>query len=389
MALAATEHFVLGLMSGSSLDGLDLAVCRFVLTDEAEPTVTEWSVLAAETDPYPRPWQARLRSAPHLPGRELWRLHADLGHWFGQRARAFLDRHPDPRVTLAGSHGHTIFHYPGEHFTTQIGDGAALAHRLGLPVVAELRGADVAAGGQGAPLAPLADRYLFPEYEGFLNLGGIANLSWRGEDGLYLAGDITGCCQVLDRLAQRAGQAYDAGGQLARSGRPLPAVAEAVAALPFHQQAYPKSLGNDWVREQLWPLLDDRDAHPADLLHTFVRWLARKIAYDFSVLPPAPSSHVGAAAGAGESPNSQPVAARVLVSGGGARNDYLLDCLRATRADAARPLEFVTADPLIGDFKEAALVALAALFRQRGVPNALPSATGAPRPTVNGALFHP
>lgn len=369
------------MMSGSSLDGLDLAVCRFQLDREKEVKVSEWEIVAAATDPFPPTWQARLRSAPHLPGRELWRLHADLGHWIGRRARAFLDQHPDLPATLVGSHGHTIFHDPALKFTTQIGDGAAIAFRLGLPVVTELRGADVAAGGQGAPLAPLADKYLFPEYDGFLNLGGIANLSLRDDAGGYIAGDISGCCQVLDRLAQRTGADYDAGGNLASKGSPAPAIAQKIAALPYHQLPYPKSLGNAWVREQLWPLLDDKSIPAEDLLHTFTRWLAKKISYDFSYL--------GAGAGAMEGTESKVKPRKILLTGGGSHNTYLVDQLRATQDEAQPSFEFIVGDSDTTNFKEAALIALAAFFRTEGISNALTSATGAERPTVNGALFHP
>lgn len=374
--MAATQHYVLGMMSGSSLDGLDLATCRIQLAEADEMLVPDWEILAAETVAFPPLWQARLRTAPHLPGRELLRLHADLGHWIGQRGRAFLDLRPEYPVALAGSHGHTIFHDPARSFTTQIGDGAAIAHHLGLPTVTELRGADVAAGGQGAPLAPLADKYLFPEYDGFLNLGGIANLSYRRADGNYVAGDISGCCQVLDRLAQRTGAAYDADGRLAFQGSPAPATAQKIAALPFHQLPYPKSLDNAWVREELWPLLDDKSVPAADLLHTFTRWLAKKIVYD-----------LGAVAGAKEGGKSKEIPARILVTGGGSRNGYLLEQLRATQPAEQAAFEFFVPDETTADYKEAALIALAALLRTKNIPNALPTATGAKRPTINGALF--
>jgi anhydro-N-acetylmuramic acid kinase len=368
------------MMSGSSLDGLDLAICRIRLDAGAETLVPEWEIVAAETDPFPPTWQARLRSAPSLPGRELWRLHADLGHWIGRRAKAFLAKHPGHPVRLAGSHGHTIFHDPERKFTTQVGDGAAIATTLGLPTVTELRGGDVAVGGQGAPLAPLADKYLFPEFDGFLNLGGIVNLSLRQSDGNYVAGDVSGCCQILDRLAAREGLKYDAGGALASKGYPAPAFAQKIAALPFHQQPYPKSLGNAWVREKLWPILDDRSVPTADLLHTFTRWLAKKIAYDLAFL--------GADAGAKEGHKSGEPPLKILLTGGGVHNDFLVDQLRATQ-DAEQPhFDFIVPAAITADFKEAALIALAALFRLRGIPNALASATGATRETINGALFH-
>jgi len=371
------------MMSGSSLDGLDLAICRFQLDPAGEQLIPQWEILAAETDAYPPPWRARLRSATALPGKELWRLHADFGHWIGQRAQSFLAKHPDLSPTLVGSHGHTVFHDPERGFTTQIGDGAAIVHQLGLPTVTELRGADVAAGGQGAPLAPLADKYLFPEYEAFLNLGGIANLSVRTAAGEYVAGDISGCCQILDRLAAREGLAYDAGGTLAAQGTLAPAFAPKIAELPYHDLPYPKSLDNAWVRDELWPLINDRTLSTADCLHSFTKWLAVKIALDLE--------QVGAIAGAkkGESARSagESEATKVLVTGGGARNDFLLRQLRATQNPDTPALEFIAANHQVGDFKEAALIALAALLRLQGIPNALASATGANQDTINGAVF--
>ncbi|MEM9929480.1 MAG: anhydro-N-acetylmuramic acid kinase [Bacteroidota bacterium] len=373
------EYIVLGIMSGSSLDGLDLALCRFSFSPDDALLIPSWEILAATTDPYPPTWQARLRSAPHLPGRELWRLHADFGHWIGQRAKRFLAEHPDHVPELVGSHGHTIFHAPEQKFTTQIGDGAAIAAQLAIRTVTELRSSDVAIGGEGAPLAPLADKYLFPEYDGFLNLGGIANLSLKQEDGHYLAGDITGCCQILDRLAQRTGHNYDPAGHLAAQGSPAPAFSPKVAALPYHQLPYPKSLDNGWVREQLWPILDDKSVPAQDLLHTFTRWLAAKIAYDLAF--------VGEGAGAKQGKGSQDAPRRILLTGGGSHNTFLVDQLRATQ-DAAKPtFDFVVATKQMVDFKEAALIALCALLRVKDIPNALPSATGAPRATINGAVY--
>ena len=370
------QQTVLGIMSGSSLDGLDFAICTFDYSlEDGSFWVLDWRIKAAVTDTFPPAWRARLETAPHLPGRELWRLHADLGRWIGGRAATFLQGYSGPAPTLAGSHGHTVFHDPSLRFTTQIGDGAAIAHALGLPTVTELRGADIAAGGQGAPLAPVADKYLFTDYSAFLNLGGIANLSVRGKDDRFVAGDISGCCQVLDRLAQLAGLPYDDNGQLARRGRFQAELAGQIAALPYHGNPYPKSLGNDWVVESLWPLLRNSSHSTADRLHTFVKWLAVKIATDFEAL--------GGAAGAENGGGSQ-----VLVTGGGARNGFLLEQLNLAGSQAAG-LNFVTPNDETADFKEAALVALCALLRTLELPNSLPAATGAAYATSNGAVYLP
>ena len=351
-------------MSGSSLDGLDLAVCSFSLTRRAATPITDWSIEAATTVPYSEDWKARLRQSATLSGQATWQLHADLGTYVGTQGARFLRQHPEHPVSLVGCHGHTVYHEPASGFSVQLGDGARIAATLGLPVVTELRTADIAAGGQGAPLAPVADVHLFPDHTAYLNLGGIANFSLRTPTGNLLAGDVTGCCQILDRLAALTGQPYDAGGALARRGTYHPQLASALDALPYHRQPYPKSLSNQWVTAQLWPLLQQPTAPVHDRLHTFTTWLARKIIQDIDQL--------GGAAGGS-----------ILVSGGGARNDYLIERLREAIGTRGT---LTVAEGLVGDFKEAALIALCALFRQQGLPNSLAAATGARHDTVNGAL---
>lgn len=382
------KHYVLGTMSGSSLDGLDLAICRFDVAEGKAVRVTDWSIVAATTVAFTDQLRRRLIEAPRLSGYELMLLDADLGDWIGRTAKRFLRANPTHPVALIGSHGHTIFHAPESGFTTQIGDGALIAGRTGIATVTQLRGADVASGGQGAPLAPLADKHLFPVFAAHLNLGGIVNLSVRTATGAYLAGDVSGCCQVLDRLARRAGKAYDADGSMARSGALAPALAPKLAALPYHELPYPKSLDNGWVRDELWPLLDRSDIPTEDLLYTFTKWLAQKVTGDLTAI-------IEQDAGAdpdkvrGERAGAKVESRRVMLAGGGSRNRFLVDSLRATQ-DAARPsLDFYVPDAQTIDFKEAALIALAALLRRLEKPNALPSSTGASRPTVNGALYHP
>ncbi len=357
------RHTVLGIMSGSSLDGIDCAVCSFTLDPERPDPVLDWQIEAATTQAYSPEWKERLRQAVDLSGRESWRLHSELGDLIGERAAAFLADRPTLHPTLAGCHGHTVYHEPSLGVTVQLGCGARIAHRLGLPTVTDLRSSDLAAGGEGAPLAPVADRHLFPDYGGYLNLGGIANFSTRQSGGTFSAGDISGCCQVLDRLAAQRGLDYDDGGSLARSGAYLPELADHLSALAYHARPYPKSLSNDWVVHTLWPLLHSFPAPVADRLHTFCHWLARATVDVFS--------------------GGDASAMRILVSGGGARNTFLVEQLRQGASD----LEFVVERGLTGDYKEAALVALCALFRQQGIPNSLASATGAAHDTLNGALY--
>lgn len=367
------EHTVLGIMSGSSLDGIDFAVCRFSFDADAEEPVQNWSILAATTAPYPTVWRERLRSAPHLPAFELQRLDVDLAKWIAYAAQKFLDQYPEYEIELVGCHGHTVFHAPEHGFSVQLGKGEVIATHLGLPTVTELRNADMAAGGQGAPIAPVADRHLYPDYSAFLNLGGIANFSYGRPDGSIIAGDVSGCCQILDRLAAEDGLPYDAGGAMAASGQYLPELAARLDALAYHAEPYPKSLANAWVVNELWPILRNHHAPVADRLHTFCRWLAETIAEDLAL-----------SGGVAGTVAAQSI--KVLVTGGGARNDFLLTQLNATQADNG-PFNFVVGGDDDCDFKEAALIALCALLRQYGLPNSLASATGATHDTVNGALF--
>jgi anhydro-N-acetylmuramic acid kinase len=359
-------------MSGSSLDGLDVVLCRFGYQPPPDYRLLSWAIEAGTTLPYPGPWRARLRTAPHLPANELWRLHADLGKYFGREVGKWL-RQQECSADLIGSHGHTIFHDPKRGFTTQIGDGAQLAAAAGIPVVTELRSTDIAAGGQGAPIAPLADLYLFPDFQAFVNLGGIANISLKTGDGLIVAGDVTGANQILDRLAAEFGEAYDDGGRRAAGGNLLPELQQALEGLSYHQAPYPKSLGNDWVTGTLWPLVKDSFGTPADKLHTFCHFLAQKIHADLN-------------AGC-EKSGLVPQPLRVMCTGGGAHNDFLIRCLRELPQNERFPLGYEVPAPETVNLKEAALIALAALHRELGIPNAFASATGAKRDTVNGALY--
>lgn len=357
----------LGLMSGSSLDGVDLAWCQFTF-DAVDPThLIDWKLIEGATIPYPVMWENRLRNAPQLNGRELWQLHIDLGHFYGASCQEFLTN-SGAKVDFVASHGHTVFHFPQTKMTTQIGDGAAMAATLELPVIDQFRSQDMALGGQGAPLAPLADKYLFLAYRGNLNLGGIANVSIRTPDG-YIAFDVGGANQVLDALAQEAGLAYDDQGQLARSGTLQAELLAAANALPYFQQPPPKSLGNDWVQEVLLPIFQDTQYSLADRLHTFCLHCAEQIAKGIAQIQqshnlPAQSEE------------------QLLVAGGGAFNIFLCECV----AEAIRSMQLVVADAEIAAYKEAILMALAGALRWLEQPNVLPSATGASRASVGGAI---
>ena len=363
---------VLGIMSGSSLDGMDLALCEVRLDRSTTPTgVAHFALLAAETLPYSDLWQRRLANLPDQDARTFARTHTYFGHLTAEFALDFLQRHRTTADFIA-THGHTVFHEPDRNHSAQIGDGAATAALTSVPTIAQFRQTDVAAGGQGAPIVPLFERLVLGAYAFFLNLGGIANLSYHAPDGRTVAFDVTGANQPLNALAGLAGQPYDADGALARSGTPVSELLERLDALPFLEQPYPKSLSNQWVVEHLTAPLLAYPASIADRLATAVEHTARQIGM--------------AVRRVAERENVPDTDRTLYVTGGGAFNGYLLERLR-TQLPPGMNLHIPPSDWV--QFKEAMLMALLGAFRWEGVPNVLPSATGARRATVNGAVYLP
>lgn len=360
----------LGLMSGSSLDGLDIAFCTFTIDTDGSyqlPQVSSWSILQAATLPYPDTLISRLKEAIHLSGLELCRLNAEYGQLIGQMANDFIRQHqlePD----LIASHGHTIFHYPELSFTLQIGDGAAIAETIGIKTIVDLRSQDIAAGGQGAPLAPLADALLLPGQTYYLNLGGIANITAKTATG-YVAFDICGANQILNTLVAELNLPYDDKGELARTGNIVSELYEQQCDLEFFRKAYPKSLDNNWVRQQQSEVFLAFPASIPDKLHTACRLIARQIALHID--------HISQRENLPKRPGS------LLISGGGAYNDFLVECI----AEALPNVTITIPDEQIIGFKEAALMALMGCLRQLELPNCLASVTGAGRNTCGGVIY--
>ncbi len=349
----SVRYNAIGAMSGSSLDGLDMALCALELMDG------RWSfnIQEARTVPYNAAFQQRLIDAMEGSALDLARLHRDLGDLIGVACKDLLNGR---KVDLIASHGHTMFHKPEEGLTTQIGCGARIAASTGIATVCDFRSMDVALGGQGAPLVPLGEKLLFPEHKAFLNIGGICNIALHGPE--HVVGyDVCIGNQALNYLANEAGMAYDADGELARSGRVIPGLLETLNALPFHHQAPPRSLGREWFDEQVKPLIADAAHTVSDRLHTLVEHIAQQV--------------VRALEG-----SNKPV----LVTGGGAHNGFLMGRLRNLYGAPIDLPERATVD-----YKEALVFALLGVLRVRGEVNALASVTGADRDNIGGALHLP
>ncbi len=367
MSQNTITYKALGLMSGSSLDGLDLAYCEMTFAENG--ALSGWHLIAADTMPFSAAWKKKLVELPTGTALELAEAHATFGEYLGDLINGFLEENrlvPD----FIASHGHTIFHYPDKRFTTQIGDGAAISARTGRVVIDNFRAQDIALGGQGAPLAPLADRVLFNEYDFCLNIGGIANLTFKADGGRYVAYDIGGANQVLNALVQTIGLAYDDRGKLAAGGKLDTALKNKADALPYFSQPYPKSLGNDWVRREHIPVFLESEALLEDKLHTACIQIAGQIA-----------THLAQTL---EREGVQRSRYKLLATGGGAMNDFLMDCIRETCSGLK--VDVVVPDARIIGFKEAILMALMGALRMMGLPNCIASVTGAQQDAVSGAV---
>lgn len=353
----------LGLMSGSSLDGLDLAFVEFHFAAGS----WHYEILAADCYEYEVEWKRKLQSATGLSARDYLQLHCDYGHYLGQKVNQFIEANNlQFKVALIGSHGHTTFHAPATRMTGQLGDGAAIAAETKLPVVSDLRALDVAFGGQGAPIVPIGEKLLLKEYNMFLNLGGIANISFnRGDD--YTAFDVCPANRILNLVVQKTGKEYDDRGQMAAAGQVHEPLLKQLNELDYYRQPFPKSLANDFGTDVVFPLVDSFDLKTEDALRTFTEHIAQQIAYAVNV-----DKEVGNEA-------------RILITGGGAFNDFLVsrisDCLAASGVGVEVP------DQKLVMYKEALIMAFIAVLRWRQEYNVLSSVTGASRNTINGALW--
>lgn len=343
---------VIGLMSGTSLDGLDIARGRFDLNDDGE-----WSgeLLDFECFDYPEELWARLRGSMEISAIELKYLERDWSKFAAEKV-ASLGLEAD----LLSSHGHTVFHKPDEGVTVQIGSGAILAAETGLPVVCDLRSLDVAYGGTGAPLIPMVDRHLFSEYDACVNLGGFSNISITRE-GETVAWDMGPCNNLLNLLAREVGKDFDEDGSMARTGLIAESLLEELLKMEYHDLRPPKSLGMEWFYNDLVPVLVNNNGLSLEnIMCTSAEYIATTIAND---LPKG----------------------RVLFSGGGARNTYLMERLEKLVED----IEIVVCEEPMLDAKEAYGFAFLGLQRWLLLDNVLDSVTGASRPSCSGAIWLP
>ncbi len=359
------KFLVLGLMSGSSLDGLDLAACIFdVKMDATGVPRIAWKMLACETMPFSSEWAKQLQDAPHFSAKELLEIHQSFGKYLGEQCHIFIKKNklkPD----FISSHGHTVFHHPERGFTCQIGDGAAIAAMTKLPVVADFRTMDIALGGQGTPIAPAADKYLFPGYDFYLNIGGISNITTTLNQNL-IAFDIAPANQALNFLAQQVGLAYDKDGLLAAKGKVNLELKAALDSLDYFTQAYPKSLDNQWIKQHYSSIFQQYNCSIPDKLCTACHQQAEQISQTVHELQKLEHKKQYS----------------MLVTGGGAFNSFLMAKIKEKSG-----LEIVLPSPEIIGFKEAVLMGLMGVLRWLEIPNCFASVTGAERDSIGGGIY--
>lgn len=349
-----SEHLAIGLMSGSSLDGVDLALVKF----QSENGKYGFNILQSTTLPYSAEWENLLSEAFHQKPEDLTGLDKAYGEYLGRQVLRFMQDN-DIIPNFVASHGHTIFHKPEEHYTLQIGDGQALANACGLKVINDFRSEDVSKGGQGAPLVPIGDKLLFSEYEACLNIGGIANVSYD-QNGQRIAYDICIANQALNYLANQKGLKYDKDGLLARNGAIDEALLAALNSNAFFKQKAPKSLGREFFEAEQKHLFKGKDI--SDLLATFTEHIAMQIEESLKALPKG----------------------KLLITGGGALNKYLVERIQHHTIH-----QVVIPEKQIIEYKEALVFAFLGLLKLEGITNVLCSVTGAESDSCSGKIWKP
>ena len=346
--------FVIGVMSGTSLDGIDFVYVKF---DRSK--LEDFKILYSKTVSYSYEWKKKLQKAISFSDLELKELDVDYGILLGEKITDFINEFKITDIDFIASHGHTILHQPDKGITLQIGDGQIISNIIKQKVVCDFRSQDVAFGGQGAPLVPIGDKLLFSNYDACLNLGGFANVSFE-EKGGRIAFDICPVNIVMNYYAEKLGFNYDDKGKIASIGKVNESLLLELNSLLFYKQNPPKSLGLEWVKKEVFPLINKYHIDEKDVLRTFVEHIAFQLA------------------------NNIDNNVKVLVTGGGAFNEFLI-----SRIMFFSKAEIIIPSKEIVEFKEALVFAFLGLLRVDNQVNCLKSVTGAKKDHSSGVIFNP
>jgi anhydro-N-acetylmuramic acid kinase len=347
----------IGIMSGTSLDGLDLCYAEFIFDGK-----WQFEIISSDCISYDQQWRFDLGNAHTYSADKLEALNDTFGKFIGESVNAFIDKFSLQKPDIVCSHGHTIFHEPAKKYTLQIGNGQIISNTTGITSVSDFRSLDVSLGGQGAPLVPVGDEYLFSEYEACLNLGGFSNISFK-EDEERLAFDICPVNISLNPLANCLDKPFDYNGEIAQSGHLQPELLKQLNALPIYKLDTRPSLAREWLEEVFNPVIENANCSTEDKLRTVTEHVAEQISVVI---------------------NSRVGAGRVLVTGGGTRNGFLME-----RLSQLSSVEVVIPNEEILDYKEALIFAFLGVLRMRDQNNVLRSVTGAQTDSCSGLVSHP
>lgn len=355
------QYHVIGLMSGTSLDGLDIAFCHFKNNHH------HWtfSILKTKSIEYQDSLAKRLKNAISLNAADLLVFHNYYGTWLGNQVNDFIHQN-NLGVDFISSHGHTIFHQPEIGLTYQIGSGQHLANTCNHKVICDFRTNDISMGGQGAPLVPIGDQLLFSEYDFCLNLGGISNISFH-QNNKRIAYDISPANMLLNHICSKINKPYDDKGKIAKTGKLNPDLLDRLNRIEYYTLPIPKSLGYEWFSKEVIPIIEASQHTIEDILHTAVHHIAIQIAQAIKS-------------------NCTSKGSSLLITGGGAKNDFLIEVLKEQLEGYIKicipPKEII-------DYKEALIFAFMGVLKDRNEVNCLKSVTGAIKDTSSGVVYFP
>ncbi|WP_457617211.1 anhydro-N-acetylmuramic acid kinase [Lutibacter sp.] len=351
----SVTKYCIGVMSGTSLDGIDLVHTKI----EYKNNTYSFDIVHSETISYTNEWKSTLKNGFHYTAEKLAKLDAEYGIFLGNTIAAFIKKNNIKNLDLIASHGHTIFHNPAQKYTLQIGNGPYISAITGVKTICNFRVQDIALGGQGAPLVPIGDQFLFSNYDYCLNIGGFSNISLV-QNKQRIAFDICPANIVLNHYVNRLNLAYDDKGLIASEGKCENNLLDKLNALPFYTESKPKSLGFEFVEEVIFPIIDTYQLSTKDILRTFVEHIAVQI-------------------GKKVVSNSQKT---MLVTGGGAYNTFLVN-----RIQFYTKTKLIIPSKSIIDYKEALVFALLGFLKDENQINCLKSVTGAHKDHSSGIVF--
>ncbi len=360
MSAFPKTYKVIGLMSGTSLDGLDIAYCHIKKHEDS----WTFSIVNTENVAYSEDFKNKLKNTVDLSSMDLLAFHNIYGTWLGKQVANFINKN-SITADFISSHGHTVFHQPEIGLTYQIGSGQHIANTTNLKVICDFRTNDVALGGQGAPLVPIGDQLLFNEYDFCLNLGGISNISFDFNE-KRIAYDISPANMLLNLICNSIDLEYDDRGKIARTGELIEELYNNLNDLSYYRDPYPKSLGYEWFVDKIAPIIKRFNEPIENLLYTSVYHITEQITKAIKSTGKEKSS--------------------LLVTGGGAKNDFLIEILQQKLQNHAT---VIIPNENVIDYKEALIFAFMGVLRELNEINCLQSVTGARKDSSSGIIYYP